>query len=174
MSILSSLKRISEITAYQWGMFTTAQAELQDVSRNDISRLAAHGYAERLVHGVYRITSVPSDEFEELKAIWLSFIPAKLAYERMKSLHDDYIVSGVTAASLHQMADYRSDQYVFTHPGRKQSRNRIIRFMNRSIDELAVVIVNGLPVTSKEQTYKDLIAANEDISSVTMIGPREP
>ena len=47
-----ALRALAEVTAYQWGMVTSAQASMHGITRLDLSRLAADGFLERLVHGV--------------------------------------------------------------------------------------------------------------------------
>ncbi|MDR1719647.1 MAG: type IV toxin-antitoxin system AbiEi family antitoxin domain-containing protein, partial [Dysgonamonadaceae bacterium] len=52
MDALSGIKVISELTKYQWGLFTFAQALVKGVSRMNISRLLQHGHIEKIRHGV--------------------------------------------------------------------------------------------------------------------------
>ena len=162
MSTLTALKKLSDITAFQWGMFTAAQAERVGVSRIELSRLASNMHTVRLRHGVYRMISSPSDELEELKSIWLSLLPGQFAYERLDGLETDYIVSGRTAAILHEITDYRLDIFEFSHKGRRQSRNIHVKFKNAQISPTDIVILNGLPVTSKTRTIYDLKKAHEE------------
>ena len=166
MKALETLKLLSEITAYQWGMFTTAQAERLGISRDVLARLTRYGQTERLLQGVYRVTVDPTDVYEELRAVWLKFIPQLYAYERIKHVENDFVVSGKTAAVLHGMADYRLDRFEFTHKGRHQTRLSQVDVRNRSIDPAEVVIVEGLPVKNQLVTYRDLMQADEDMSSV--------
>ena len=166
MKAFDAINRLAEITAYQWGMFTSAQAKRAGIARYTLVRLENHGQIERLLHGVYRIAAVPTDEYEELRAIWLKFLPDLYAYERMEQLATDFVVAGQTAAILHEMADYRMDRFEFIHDGRKQTRQAQAKVRNRSFDTSDVMVVTGLPVTSREVTYRDLIDAHEDVSSV--------
>jgi len=166
MKALEAIKILAEITAYQWGMFTSAQAERVGVPRYTLTRLEHHGQIERLLHGVYKIAAVPSDEYEELRAIWLKFLPALYAYERIEQLATDFIVAGQTAAILHEMADYRMDRFEFIHDGRKQTRQLQIKVRRRSFSPSDVIVIAGLPVTSRTVTYHDLLNAHEDMSSV--------
>lgn len=51
MDALEALRELSQITAAQWGLVTTAQAGRRGVSRLYLSRLADAGYLERLAMG---------------------------------------------------------------------------------------------------------------------------
>jgi hypothetical protein len=96
----------------------------------------------------------------------MSFIPERFAYERLDDLASDFIVSGRTAAILHKIADYRLGLFEFSHKGRRQSRSNHIKFRNVHVPEADIVILSGLPVTSKSRTISDLVKANDDISSL--------
>ena len=74
---------LAEVTAYQWGMVTSAQASMHGVTRLDLSRLAAEGLLERLAHGVYKDAGAPGDQFDDLRAAWMSTDP-KVWVERRK------------------------------------------------------------------------------------------
>jgi len=168
MKSLDAIKQLSEITAYQWGMFTSAQADRVGVPRYSLSRLESFGQIERLQHGVYRIVAAPPDEYEELRALWLKFRPKLFAYERIASPEEDFIVVGQTAAILHGMADYRMDRFEFAHNGRRQTRVSHVILRNRAIDSSAIIIKSGLPATNSQTTYQDLVRQREDMSSVRL------
>lgn len=68
MSTTEVAQALAEITAYQWGMVTTAQARKVGVSRLDLSRLAERGLLERVAHGVYRNAAVPTHELDDIRA----------------------------------------------------------------------------------------------------------
>ncbi|WP_375430755.1 type IV toxin-antitoxin system AbiEi family antitoxin domain-containing protein [uncultured Friedmanniella sp.] len=55
----AALRLLAEITAYQWGMVTTAQASTLDITRVDLSRLVDGGHLKRLAHGVYMHSGTP-------------------------------------------------------------------------------------------------------------------
>lgn len=48
------LRKLSDITACQWGIVASAQAAELGVTRLDLSRFADNGHLVRLAHGVYR------------------------------------------------------------------------------------------------------------------------
>ena len=84
------LRVLADLTAYQWGMFTSAQASMHGITRLDLSRLAEAGHLERLAHGVYKDAGAPGDQFDDLRAAWLSTDPKRLAHERSKAEIEEY------------------------------------------------------------------------------------
>lgn len=170
MKASEALRRIADITASQWGMVTTRQAESVGVGRLDLSRLTAAGHLERLEHGVYRDSGAPSDNLEHLRAAWLSTEPDRLAAERLRDRENGIVVSGLSAATVHNVGDFREGAHEFTSPNtRRQTKRPDIRYRNRKLPQGSVVIRNGLPVTSPEQTIADLLNTGEDLSLVSQV-----
>ncbi|GAB7305223.1 hypothetical protein MAFF212519_31410 [Clavibacter michiganensis] len=66
MKSLDALPLLAELTAGQWGMVTTAQAEAVGVSRLQLSRLAQRGLLERMAHGVYRDAGSAPGEWDPI------------------------------------------------------------------------------------------------------------
>ncbi|WP_262925516.1 type IV toxin-antitoxin system AbiEi family antitoxin domain-containing protein [Kocuria atrinae] len=95
---------MQEVSADQWGLFTTAQAKQQGIIGTELSRAAQAGQIEPITHGVYRLAGVPSDEFDGIRAAWLSTDPKRPAYERLND-EDPVVVSGSSAAWLHGIGD---------------------------------------------------------------------
>jgi hypothetical protein len=65
----------------------------------------------RLAHGIYRDAGAPSDEFEDLRAAWLSTEPGKLAEQRLSAPASGVVVAGASAARLHQIGDLPADRH---------------------------------------------------------------
>lgn len=166
MDVLDALVELAELSASQWGLLTTAQAAARGVSRVQLARLTDAGGLVRIVHGVYRDAGAPSDEFEELRAAWLSTEPSRLAEERLGDRAAGVVVSGGSAAWLHRVGDLRADRHEFTVPVRRQSQRLEIRYRQRQLDDTDVTIVGGLPVTTLERTVADLVEARVDLSLV--------
>ena len=166
MNSAKALRVLAELSASQWGMVTSAQAVARGVTRLDLSRLAEDSQLVRLAHGVYRDAGAPADEFESLRAVWLSTDPSSLAEERLSDLVGGVVVSGASAASLHRVGDLPADRHEFSAPIRRQSQRPEIRYRQRKLDPGDVAIVNGLPVTTIEQTVADLVEARVDLSLV--------
>lgn len=158
---------LAEITAYQWGLVTSAQASRIGVTRLSLSRLTDAGHLERLAHGVYKDAGAPSDQFEDLRAAWLSTEPKATAAERLQGdLADDTVVAGASAARLHGIGDLAADQHEFVARVRRQSQRREIRYRLRVLDPRDVTLVAGLPTMTIERTIADLVETIGDLSLV--------
>lgn len=166
MNISQALKVLAEVTASQWGLVTASQAASLGVSRLMLSRLADAGHLLRLMHGVYRDAGAPGDEFEALRAAWLSTHPGEVAEIRLRSLIDGVVVSGVSAAHLHHIGDLPPDRHEFSTPRRRQSQRAEIHYRTRALTQQDITIVHGLPVTTRERTIADLVEGRTDLSLV--------
>ncbi|WP_447646174.1 type IV toxin-antitoxin system AbiEi family antitoxin domain-containing protein [Nocardioides zeae] len=166
MGSRDALRLIGAVTAYQWGMVTSAQAGAIGVTRLELSRLAADGLLERVAHGVYRASGTPGDELDPLRAAWLSTAPRRLAHERRVTDPDAVVFAGASAARIHAIGDLWVDRFDFVSPVRRQSQRRDIRYRKRSIDARDLTTVGGLPVLSVEATIADLEEVVGDLSLV--------
>lgn len=160
------LRELADITASQWGMVTVAQASVLGVTRLSLSRLAKAGHFERLVHGVYKDAGAPSDEFDDLRAAWLSTDPNRLAEDRIRDAAREVVVASTSAAFLHGMGDSWADRHQFVAPVRRQSQRDGIRFRQRVLEDRDVTIVRGLPAMRPERTLVDLL---EDIGDQSLV-----
>ena len=166
MKSTKSLRVLAELTSYQWGMVTSAQAKMRGVTRLDLSRLADSGHLVRLAHGVYMDAGTPGDEFDDLRAAWLSTDPKRLGEVRIKDRAHGVIIAGESATRLHHIGDFRADQHDFVSPARRQSQRRELRYRQRALDLRDVTLVNGLPVMTIERTIVDLVEDLKDLSLV--------
>jgi hypothetical protein len=166
MNVSQALKVLAETTASQWGMVTASQAASLGVSRLMLSRLADAGHLQRLMHGVYRDAGAPGDEFEALRAAWLSTEPGQLAEVRLRSLVDGVVVTGASAAYLHHIGDLPPDRHEFSTPRRRQSQRSEIHYRTRALPRQDITIAHGLPATTRERTIADLVEGRTDLSLV--------
>lgn len=166
MDALKVLRGLSDLTAAQWGLVTTAQAVRRGVSRLYLSRLADAGLLERVGQGVYRAAGVPADRLEPLKVAWVSINPKLTASERTQPSVPDAVVSGSAAAFLHGLGDLVPEPYEFTVSNRRQTQRQELRFRVRQLPAVSVTLREGLPVTTVEQTIADLIEARMDRSLI--------
>ncbi|MGY4719930.1 type IV toxin-antitoxin system AbiEi family antitoxin domain-containing protein [Naumannella huperziae] len=157
---------LAEITAYQWGMVTSAQASMHGISRLDLSRLAADGQLERIAHGVYKDVGAPAGPHDNLKAAWLSTDPKTMGEARIKDLANGVVVAGESAADVHGIGDFRTLRHEFVSPVRRQSQRSTIRYRQRTLDPGDVTLIDGLPVMTMERTVADLIEEVGDLSLV--------
>ncbi|MGO3357416.1 MAG: type IV toxin-antitoxin system AbiEi family antitoxin domain-containing protein [Bifidobacterium crudilactis] len=163
---MSKVATLSALTSGQWGMVTTAQAKMLGVSRLDMSRLERSGAMERLAHGVYKDAGVPSDSFEGIRAAWLSIEPKRTAEERLRDVPDEAVVCLESAAWMLNAGDFVPEPYRFSTPRRRQTQREDLKLRTRRYPEESVRIVNGLPVTTFEQTVVDLVEAGTDLSLI--------
>jgi predicted transcriptional regulator of viral defense system len=151
---------VAELASEQWGLVTTAQAGLLGVSSQTMAALANDGVAERLAHGVYRMTGAPPGEHDDLRAAWLALDPTRTAAQRLRD--PDAVVSFRSAANLHRLGDLDADRHDFTVEGRRQTRRINVRFHTRSHSPDDWRVFDGLPVTTIVKTIEDLASARTD------------
>jgi transcriptional regulator with XRE-family HTH domain len=161
-----ALRLIADVSSYQWGMVTTAQAEALGVGRVDLARMTRAQLLVRLAHGVYRDAGAPIDEFEDLRAAWLSTEPKLSASRRADAREHGVVVSGASAAELHRIGDLRPERHEFTTRERRQTQRRELHYRQRDLEPEDVTLVDGLPATTLERTIADLIEARTDFSLV--------
>lgn len=166
MKSVDALRVLAEVTASQWGMATAAQAGALGVDRLTLARLADAGHLERLTHGVYRDAGAPSDQFEDLRAAWLSTQPKLQAEERIRDAADGVVIASSSAAMLHGIGDLWANRHEFVVPRRRQTQRAGIRYRQRDLDASDVAIVEGLPVMSLERTLADLL---DDVGDMSLV-----
>lgn len=166
MKSTEALRILAELTAYQWGMVTSAQASMHGITRLDLSRLAEAGHLKRLAHGVYMDAGAPGDEFDDLRTAWLSTDPKTMGEVRIKDRANGIVVAAASAARLHNIGDLWADRHDFVSPMRRQSQRPEIRYRQRVLETRDVTLVYGLPVMTVERTIADLVETVGDLSLV--------
>jgi len=159
--------RVSRLAAGQWGLLTAAQAEREDVTRSQLTRLADAGVLERVERGVYATTS-STDQNRALRAAWLALDPAQTAEERLANPVGAGVISHTSAAGLHKLGDLLDDVPEVTYPHRKQTR-RGIRLHRGDLTEADITLVDGLPTTTAERTVADLLRDGHDPEHIAQI-----
>lgn len=167
MKETTAISRLEEEASSQWGMFTTAQAQQGNVSRQHIAQLLKRGQIERASSGVYRFTSAPSTSSDDIKAAWLSTNPKKFAHERIAHKNYDAVITGSTAAYLYEVGDLYASPYTFGVQMRRQSQRPDIRYIKSSWDDEDITLIEGLPTARPEKTIADLIRSHEDTSLIS-------
>ena len=167
-----AIKTLNKISVSQWGLFTSAQAQMSGVSRLSLSRLCEKEFIERLGFGIYKMSSTPSSRLTDIQVAWLSLEPKKFAHERRAQREKDFIVGGHTATYLYEVGDLYPDPYLFLSPRRKQSQRSELSFRMSTLSKDDVRLIDGLPVTSPERTIATLASEGEDLSHIegVMIG----
>ncbi len=164
MKMIEAINAISEISAFQKGLFTTAQAKELGVERYVLSRLEKSGIIERLAKGVYRVCGAPSPRETDVFAAWLSLNPTRKpgAYDA----EADAVAMGATAAWLLQIGEIGPSPLEFCTSRRRQTQRQGLIIHKRALEKADVVIVAGIPTTAAARTVVDLIDASEDLSLV--------
>ena len=160
-------KVLSEISASQWGLITTAQAEQAGISRLKLSRLVERGQLIRLAHGVYQDSGAATSNNIPIKVAWLSTNLSLLAEERLSS--PDIIVGGTTAAYLWNCGDLEPYPYQFYTNERKQTQRRDLLYIKKDFVKDDFKLADGLPVARIEFVIADLIRRKYDLSLVSNI-----
>lgn len=171
MSTLEKIRALSELTSWQSGYFTTAQAKQQSVSPATLTRFANAGVIERIQRGVYRMTAAPSNEFEyeTIFTTWLSTAPDKHATERISYNPHEVIAAGPLALKLHDDAILHLDRYDFVSATRRQSKNAKIHYRQRYLTRDEVTVVRGIPAMTIERAIADLVELNVDLSTIEAV-----
>jgi len=166
MARYSTFVRLSRIAEDQWGLVTRRQAELADVSRATLQRLASAGVLERVAHGVYQLAGAPPADHLDLRAAWLQLAPDIPAWERTSQ---QGIVSHRSAATVYGLGHLPADRHEFTLPTRRQSRRPDVRLHQRALQTEEWVSFCGLPVTRPARTASDLLDDKEDPEAVAHV-----
>jgi len=95
-------------------------------------------------HGVYKDAGAPGDQFDDMRAAWLSIDPKRLSYDRSKDRANDVVFSGASAARLHGIGELWDRQHDFIAPTPRQSQRTGIHHRLRKLDPRDVTTVEGL------------------------------
>ncbi|MBK8463281.1 MAG: type IV toxin-antitoxin system AbiEi family antitoxin domain-containing protein [Nigerium sp.] len=160
----ATLATLGVLAERRWGLFTTHQAEDAGVTRKQLSRMAAAGAAERVAHGVYRLSGAPRQEHEAIYATWLALGGAVVS--RTEAGVAGIVAAGSTAAIVHGIGDFFPDLYDFIVARRKGTRLRGVRLRVRALTPDDVIPVAGLPTLTVERTIADLVELGTDESLI--------
>jgi Transcriptional regulator, AbiEi antitoxin len=166
MKSKETLLTLLPIMAAQWSLVTTTQATACGVTRLQLARLTDDGFLERVAHGVYRHAGSTPTEFDGIRIAWLTTQPGQSAETRLRAPLSTPVVSGTSAASLHNIGVFRNLNHEFTTTRRRQSQRLDVRFTVRQLESMDVTVRQGLPVTVVERTIADLVADRHDLSHV--------
>lgn len=167
MARSSTVNRLSDIAADQWGLVTRRQAQRSGIPRATLDRLTADGdLLERVARGIYRMRAAPKPDQLELRAAWLQLEPGIPVWERTPA---QGVVSHRSAAALYGLGHLPADRHEFTVAARKQSRRPDVRLHHRQLDIGDVITLRGLFVTRPTRVAADLLLDNEDPEAVAHV-----
>ncbi|MBF4604044.1 type IV toxin-antitoxin system AbiEi family antitoxin domain-containing protein [Curtobacterium sp. VKM Ac-2884] len=161
----STESKLAGLAAGQWGMLTAAQATEAGVARSTLLRREQTGALERMRHGVYRLPGAPVDPADDIRAAWLASDPSTIGRDRLDD--PDVTVGGAAAAAVHGIGDLSPAPYLLYTSTRRRTRHDDVRYSTRPVPAEDVMILDGLPVTTRERTIADLLdEPGADISTV--------
>ena len=166
MKTSKNISVLAELASSQWGMFTTAQAASEGVSRVQLGRMSSDGRIESMTRGTYRFASAGDTEHSGLKAVWLSLLPSKTAYERLRARPRDCVAAGRTAAVLLGDTELHGEPYCFATDRGSRTTRADVRLLPWPAEERDATTIDGIPTTSPERTVADSIRLKEDPSLV--------
>lgn len=166
MKTNKNISALMEVASSQWGMFTTAQAASEGVSRVQLGRMSSDGRIEPMARGTYRFTSAGDTEHAEMKAAWLSLLPGKTAYDRLRARPRDCIAAGRTAAVLLGDTELHPEPYCFTTRRDRRTTRTDVSLLPWPTEERDITIIDGIPTASPEKTVADLVRLREDPSLI--------
>ena len=171
MSTLANLRTLSELSSWQAGFFTTAQATTRGVLPATLTRLLNAGIVTRPQRGVYRMTAAPANEFEyeEIFATWLATDPQTPATERIAYNPNEAIAAGSLALKLHNDPILHLDRYDFVSAKRRQTNNPKIHYRQRHLTREEVTLARGIPAMTIERAIADLVELNVDLSTIEAV-----
>ena len=166
MKSIDCIKALNDVSAYQRGMFTSAQARRLGVEKYALARLEKGGSIERVLRGVYRMGGAPSIREEPVFAAWLSLNPEREPGAPGPAGRTPVAMSA-TAAWLQELGDIGPDPLEFCAAERVQTQRAGLTVRKRRIDPSDIVYVGGIPATSAAMTVLDLVDGGEDLSLVS-------
>ncbi|XVV02818.1 type IV toxin-antitoxin system AbiEi family antitoxin domain-containing protein [Actinosynnema sp. CA-248983] len=162
MGLAGAMTNLAGYTADQWGLVTTAQANMAGVDNSTLHRLVAEGLLDRVTRGVYASASATEDPLRRHRAAWLLLNPATPAWERTPLEPNGGVISHRSAATVLGVGDLAEDRIELTVPSRRTTRHTDVKLRIRALDTQDVTDVGGLPVTTIERTVDDLLADGVD------------
>ncbi len=168
MKAVEVLESLELIGTDQWGLVTSAQAHENGISRLWLQRLNDRGVLQRLRHGVYALPSSQPGFMQDVQAAWLSVVSASTVHQS-EELVWPAVVSGATAAAVHEIGDLVPPFIELSVPSPRMSKQRDLRLVHRSLPEQDLTVLDGLPVTTVERTIHDLSTTTTDLDHLTAL-----
>lgn len=167
MDAVEALEALELLGVDQWGLVTTSQASENGISRLWLQRLSDRGVIQRLRHGVYALPSSRPGALQDVRAAWLN-LTASAPFQG--SVHgSDLVVSGASAASVHEIGDLVPPYIEFSTSQARMTKQRDLRLVHRGLPADDIYDLDGLPVTTVERTIYDLSAAATDLDHLTTL-----
>jgi predicted transcriptional regulator of viral defense system len=157
-------RRLHDLAANQFGLFTAAQARDHGVPRDELARRTAALKLFRAHHGVYGFTDDAADmhRFEDWAAQWLALRPEVDIDARRAD--PDCIISHDSAAVIRDLGTIVARGLYLSGPRRINPRSATVHAYRRDIGTLGIDwdVVEGLPVATAGRIIADLAREHLD------------
>ncbi len=129
------------------GYFTTAQASVHNISRQQLYYLSRSGSIERVSQGIYRLRRFPSQRFEDVivACLWAG---------------DDAVASHETALAIYALTDAMPAHTHLTLPRPFRGKRRGVVVHHAILPDSDRTTRHGVPVTTVPRTINDIGAQN--------------
>lgn len=163
MRAVDALESLELLGSTQWGLVTATQAQEAGVTKVRLSRLTDQGTLRRVRHGVYALPSADTGPLQDLRAAWLTTGSWPVGHQPL------VVVSGESAAAVHQLGDLLPSVHEFSTQRRRQTTQPDVRYRKRHLAQDEVTRVDGLPVTTVARTVADLAADGTDFDHLASV-----
>jgi predicted transcriptional regulator of viral defense system len=144
----TAIRKLTEIAITQGGYFTAKQARKAGYQYSHLDHHVRAKNFERVGQGLYRVTTIPFSEHDDLMRLWL--------WSRARNDVPQAVVSHQTALTLYNLSDLMPSQNHLTVPPafRKKAPKGVVLHRSNSVKEQRGMY--GFQVTSPYQTFEDL------------------
>lgn len=138
-------------------VFTTQEAREAGVSPRMLHHLKAEGHLERLAHGVYTFSDAPPIAFQEIVAEKVTAIPNSVVglFSALQFLN----LTDNPPGEIHLIVPHSNQP-------KKQVDDVVFHYSRSPLKQLDTYKVDGIKVTTLEQTLVDLLKKGEPVGSV--------
>lgn len=150
--------KINALNNSNLSTFNTAQARKLGISPQLLAHYLKKGLIERISHGVYRLTHQPA-----------AFDLESIIKEKLKAIPRG-VIGLKTALRLYGLTEDAPGEIDILVPSRnipkRQLEDVVLHSVKTEIYRMDVKRLRGIPVTSLERTFVDLLRTGESLSTV--------
>lgn len=160
MDLLDALTALSGITAEQWGLLTTEQADHVGVDSHTLDTLARSGLLEATEAHVFRLSGAPLPPHLDIKVAWLQMNPDTPAWQRLDGTSG--AISHSSACRLHGLGDLPIGTVEVFGDASRPAGPGVRVHLGLGPTPAQITVIDGLPVTTAARTVVDLLHAGQD------------
>ncbi|WP_280795644.1 type IV toxin-antitoxin system AbiEi family antitoxin domain-containing protein [Aurantimicrobium minutum] len=146
--VLTYLEQLRELALDQHGFVSSAQAVAAGIPKTELPRLASRGRISRVGHGIYRISQVPSTQYENL------------ALALLETGVEDACISHDTALAVWEICDINSATLHISVPQGRRIRRSLkphYEIHRQNVQPSDAAWWQEIPLTSIAKTIGDCI-----------------